>query len=228
MVPMRQMHAHANAPTSSHISLVVIPHTSLILNLTHPRLNTHVRLSTRQPRKIRISQAKSCQHSFARVASRARDKSYISLAPSPELRAALDFDISPRIQSVLAYQSCVFIHRHPGLVFNFTEPSHIIYHLTWIPHPTSNNNITSPTRNTSITSCKMPSSTSTAFNPRQRLSILTNSTLGHDVSAAFKASNLASRSSGINETPAPPPSPIDFSYPSTPAEQRSPCGSDSN
>lgn len=70
----------------------------------------------------------------------------------------------------------------------------------------------------------MPSS-SAAFNPRQRLSILTNSTLGHDVSAAFKASSLASRSSGINETPAPPPSPVDFSFPSTPAEQRSPSGS---
>ncbi|KAF1919318.1 hypothetical protein BDU57DRAFT_443131 [Ampelomyces quisqualis] len=70
----------------------------------------------------------------------------------------------------------------------------------------------------------MPSSSSAAFNPRQRLSILTNSTLGHDVSAAFKASSLASRSSNVNETPAPPPSPVDFSFPSTPAEHRSPGG----
>jgi hypothetical protein len=70
----------------------------------------------------------------------------------------------------------------------------------------------------------MPSSSSAAFNPRQRLSILTNSTLGHDVSAAFKASSLASRSSDINETPAPPPSPVDFSFPSTPQEHRSPGG----
>ncbi|KAF2661800.1 hypothetical protein K491DRAFT_586728 [Lophiostoma macrostomum CBS 122681] len=75
----------------------------------------------------------------------------------------------------------------------------------------------------------MPVHQSSATNPRQRLSILTNSTLGHDVSAAFKASNISTRSSQeINETPAPPPSPIDFSFPSTPAEQRSPSGSDSN
>ncbi|KAF2711710.1 hypothetical protein K504DRAFT_373857 [Pleomassaria siparia CBS 279.74] len=74
----------------------------------------------------------------------------------------------------------------------------------------------------------MPFHQSTS-NPRQRLSILTNSTLGHDVSAAFKASGVASRSvEEINETPAPPPSPIDFSFPSTPAEQRSPARSESN
>ena len=74
----------------------------------------------------------------------------------------------------------------------------------------------------------MPIHQSTA-NPRQRLSILTNSTLGHDVSAAFKASSIASRNTeNINETPAPPPSPVDFSFPSTPAEFRSPNGSESN
>ncbi|KAF2850232.1 hypothetical protein T440DRAFT_397478 [Plenodomus tracheiphilus IPT5] len=73
----------------------------------------------------------------------------------------------------------------------------------------------------------MPS-TASPFNPRQRLSILTNSTLGHDVSAAFKASSatLTSRSSNVYETPAPPPSPVDFSFPSTPAEGRSPTGSE--
>ena len=64
------------------------------------------------------------------------------------------------------------------------------------------------------------------FNPRQRLSILTNTTLGHDVSAAFKASETASanasRPSDIYETPAPPPSPVDFSFPATPAEGQSP------
>ncbi|USP77802.1 hypothetical protein yc1106_05076 [Curvularia clavata] len=63
----------------------------------------------------------------------------------------------------------------------------------------------------------MPTST-TPFNPRKRLSILTNTTLGHDVSAAFKASASLSRSSSFNETPAPPPSPVDFSFPSTPTE----------
>ncbi|KAH9875546.1 hypothetical protein J1614_004282 [Plenodomus biglobosus] len=73
----------------------------------------------------------------------------------------------------------------------------------------------------------MPATTASAFNPRQRLSILTNSTLGHDVSAAFKASaTLTSRSSNVYETPAPPPSPVDFSFPSTPAEGRSPTGSE--
>ncbi|EMD63796.1 hypothetical protein COCC4DRAFT_32347 [Bipolaris maydis ATCC 48331] len=66
----------------------------------------------------------------------------------------------------------------------------------------------------------MLSSSSTAFNPRKRLSIFTNSTLGHDVSAAFKASANLSRASGFNETPAPPPSPVDFSFPSTPTESR--------
>jgi hypothetical protein len=75
----------------------------------------------------------------------------------------------------------------------------------------------------------MPQSSS-VFNPRQRLSILTNSTLGHDVSAAFKASSAATSRSPpqIGETAAPPPSPIDFSFPSTPAEQRSPSGSESS
>ncbi|ORY04283.1 hypothetical protein BCR34DRAFT_57965 [Clohesyomyces aquaticus] len=73
----------------------------------------------------------------------------------------------------------------------------------------------------------MPIHQPTPSNPRQRLSLFTNSTLGHDVSAAFKASN-ASRSQEIGETPAPPPSPVDFSFPSTPQEQRSPTGSESN
>ncbi|KAF2274639.1 uncharacterized protein EI97DRAFT_95601 [Westerdykella ornata] len=73
----------------------------------------------------------------------------------------------------------------------------------------------------------MPVQTST--DPRQRLSILTNSTLGHDVSAAFKASSVTSRlSHEIRETPAPPPSPIDFSFPSTPAEHGSQSGNESN
>ena len=68
---------------------------------------------------------------------------------------------------------------------------------------------------------KMPASAASAFNPRQRLSIFTNSTLGHDVSAAFKASSgLTSRSSDANETPAPPPSPVDFCFPITPADSR--------
>ncbi|KAJ4314723.1 hypothetical protein N0V94_006328, partial [Neodidymelliopsis sp. IMI 364377] len=65
---------------------------------------------------------------------------------------------------------------------------------------------------------------STTFNPRQRLSILTNSTLGHDVSAAFKASTGSNssqeRAIQYGETAAPPPSPIDFSFPSTPKEDR--------
>jgi hypothetical protein len=70
----------------------------------------------------------------------------------------------------------------------------------------------------------MPLYQPAATNPRQRLSLLTNSTLGHDVSAAFKASSIASRSSQeVGETPAPPPSPVDFSFPSTPAESRSPA-----
>ncbi|KAF3033372.1 hypothetical protein E8E12_003660 [Didymella heteroderae] len=68
----------------------------------------------------------------------------------------------------------------------------------------------------------MPSST---FNPRQRLSILTNSTLGHDVSAAFKASSQQQRPHVYGETAAPPPSPIDFSFPSTPKEDGSRRGS---
>ncbi|OCK94299.1 uncharacterized protein K441DRAFT_561656 [Cenococcum geophilum 1.58] len=65
---------------------------------------------------------------------------------------------------------------------------------------------------------------SSTTNPRQRLSLYTNSTLGHDVSAAFKASapsSISSRSTTIEETPAPPPSPVDFGFATTPAEQRS-------
>jgi hypothetical protein len=60
---------------------------------------------------------------------------------------------------------------------------------------------------------------STPLHPRLRLSLLTNSTLGHDVSAAFKASSTSSRTSDANETPAPPPSPIDFSFPATPRSE---------
>ena len=59
----------------------------------------------------------------------------------------------------------------------------------------------------------MPSAT---FNPRQRLSILTNASLGHDVSAALsvKTASRASQQRGYvyGETAAPPPSPIDFSF----------------
>ncbi|KAF2000516.1 hypothetical protein P154DRAFT_575875 [Amniculicola lignicola CBS 123094] len=66
----------------------------------------------------------------------------------------------------------------------------------------------------------MPLHQPTPSNPRQRLSLFTNSTLGHDVSAAFKASGASRASQDINETPAPPPSPVDFSFPSTPNEQR--------
>lgn len=67
----------------------------------------------------------------------------------------------------------------------------------------------------------MPSAT---YNPRQRLSILTNASLGHDLSAALSLKTAASsnandgpaaqRSSSIvyGETAAPPPSPIDFSF----------------
>ncbi|KAF2478148.1 uncharacterized protein BDR25DRAFT_206134 [Lindgomyces ingoldianus] len=74
----------------------------------------------------------------------------------------------------------------------------------------------------------MPLYQSTSSNPRQRLSLFTNSTLGHDVGAAFKASGITTRSvREVGETPAPPPSPVDFSFPSTPEEQ-SPNGSKSN
>lgn len=53
-----------------------------------------------------------------------------------------------------------------------------------------------------------------AANPRLRLSLYTNSNLGHDVSAALKASQPQSnRSAAIEETPAPPPSPVDFGFP---------------
>ncbi|KAJ8115171.1 hypothetical protein OPT61_g3115 [Boeremia exigua] len=66
----------------------------------------------------------------------------------------------------------------------------------------------------------MPSAT---LNPRQRLSILTNTSLGQDVSAAFTLKATSSpaqqRSIVYGETAAPPPSPIDFSFPSTPKEK---------
>ncbi|KAF2735362.1 hypothetical protein EJ04DRAFT_435067 [Polyplosphaeria fusca] len=75
----------------------------------------------------------------------------------------------------------------------------------------------------------MPMHQPTAINPRQRLSLLTHSTLGHDVSAAFKASTISSRATQeIGETPAPPPSPVDFSFPSTPNEDQSPDRSHSH
>ncbi|KAB2574141.1 hypothetical protein BFW01_g5364 [Lasiodiplodia theobromae] len=49
--------------------------------------------------------------------------------------------------------------------------------------------------------------------PRERLSLFTHSTLGHDVSAALKASSPLdiTRTKAVQETlEAPPPSPVDF------------------
>ena len=46
--------------------------------------------------------------------------------------------------------------------------------------------------------------------PRKRLSLYTHRTLSHDVSAALKASGpLTIRTTSIEPTPAPPPSPVD-------------------
>ena len=72
----------------------------------------------------------------------------------------------------------------------------------------------------------------TPSNPRQRLSLFTSSTLGHDVSAALKASSMPSpraataaanadhaSAAAIQETPAPPPSPVDLSYPAPAGQQ---------
>ncbi|KAF2083555.1 hypothetical protein K490DRAFT_18061, partial [Saccharata proteae CBS 121410] len=54
--------------------------------------------------------------------------------------------------------------------------------------------------------------------PRERLSLFNHSTLGHDVSAAFKASPpiaIDCRTKAIKEDIlAPPPSPVDFGFPS--------------
>jgi len=48
-------------------------------------------------------------------------------------------------------------------------------------------------------------------NPRERLSLYTHRTLSHDVAAALKASPpLSIRTTNIEPTPAPPPSPVDF------------------
>lgn len=125
-------------------------------------------------------------------------------------------------------------HSRPRLIFGTSHlvgypgtfplsSSHLHIHLTSIKrykptkqHPQSNQ----------PNSTKQPHKMPSAISPRQRLSLLTNSTLGHDVSAAFKASSTtSSRSSDVNETPAPPPSPVDFSFPSTPKEMGSPRSS---
>ncbi|KAF2834999.1 hypothetical protein M501DRAFT_942797 [Patellaria atrata CBS 101060] len=67
------------------------------------------------------------------------------------------------------------------------------------------------------------STSQSSTNPRQRLSLYTHSTLGHDVSAAFKASKPNSaRSSQIEETPAPPPSPVGFEFPSGSSRPQTP------
>ncbi|KAF2457371.1 hypothetical protein BDY21DRAFT_363668 [Lineolata rhizophorae] len=75
---------------------------------------------------------------------------------------------------------------------------------------------------------------STSTHPRQRLSLYTHSTLGHDVSAALKASQPhqqqhhqhqyqhqqhqhAGARGDVHETPAPPPSPVDFGTPAVPS-----------
>jgi hypothetical protein len=49
LVQMRHMHANANTPAPTLISLVTSPQTSLILNLTHPgSLHTYQPLNTHQ------------------------------------------------------------------------------------------------------------------------------------------------------------------------------------
>jgi hypothetical protein len=107
------------------------------------------------------------------------------------------------------------------IVFESHTSTTVIYHTYHQVYHTTSTSSTSPTTLYHHKTISMPASTASALNPRQRLSILTNSTLGHDVSAAFKASTtIASRSSAVNETPAPPPSPVDFSFPSTPADSR--------
>jgi len=66
----------------------------------------------------------------------------------------------------------------------------------------------------------MPQTTSNCSHPRQRLSLNTHSALGQDVSAALKASPpLTIRTTVIRETPAPPPSPIDFGFESYTSQQ---------
>ena len=97
-------------------------------------------------------------------------------------------------------------------------------------HQPTHQSTNPPNKPQTQTTPKMPYPTphSHSSSPRHRLSLLTHSTLGHDVSAAFKASSyktsfdsiLSSRSSEThaNETPAPPPSPVDFSFPGTPTE----------
>ncbi|RDI81735.1 hypothetical protein Vi05172_g8153 [Venturia inaequalis] len=58
--------------------------------------------------------------------------------------------------------------------------------------------------------------------PRERLSLYTHRTLSHDVAAALKASPpLTIRTTNIEPTPAPPPSPVDF------GSYASDCASDS-
>lgn len=65
----------------------------------------------------------------------------------------------------------------------------------------------------------MASSTSTT-QPRQRLSLYINSSLGNDVAAAFKRSDSFDGSRNlIEETPAPPPSPIDFGFSSSASDR---------
>jgi hypothetical protein len=115
----------------------------------------------------------------------------------------------------------------PASLFNCAAASLIPTRLIVVYVPSTSNPYKQTTpqllnfSNSAQTTTEMPASAASAFNPRQRLSIFTNSTLGHDVSAAFKASSsLNSRSSDANETPAPPPSPVDFSFPSTPADSR--------
>ncbi|TID22123.1 hypothetical protein E2P81_ATG11232 [Venturia nashicola] len=63
--------------------------------------------------------------------------------------------------------------------------------------------------------------------PRERLSLHAHRTLSHDVAAAFKASTpLTIRTTNIEPTPAPPPSPVDFgSYAS---DSASDCGTSSS
>jgi hypothetical protein len=112
-IPVFQMRtAHANAPASTHISLVASPPVSLILNLTHPRLVTDIRLlNTHQPRKIRISQtnfASDLDVGFLQF--RVRDKSSYHLAPSPEVLLRWTFDISSRIRPAC---TC-FRHQYRG------------------------------------------------------------------------------------------------------------------
>jgi hypothetical protein len=109
----------------------------------------------------------------------------------------------PRVQSSNQHPPA----HHPSILCHKqsqAQPCHL-------KKSSASNNHHASTLQPSILSNNQTTPKMSQISPRERLSLYTHRTLSHDVAAALKASTpLTIRTTNIEPTPAPPPSPVDF------------------